>query len=246
MAVDSTSPAGIVTGAASGIGAAVVEQLLAAGASVAAWDLAADRSPDATGRRFDQCVDVCDADRVGEAVSAAAERFGRLDYVVNCAGIYLVASLAEATARDVRRLFDVNVLGTTIVTQAALPHLEAARGSVVNVASTVATKPTMSNAHYAASKAAVAQLTRCWALELGHRGVRVNAVSPGPTRTNIYASAGMDERAVENLLGTRTAQIPLGRAGTPDEVARWICRLAVADEWVTGEVIAVDGGLAVT
>ncbi|MGH8966412.1 MAG: SDR family NAD(P)-dependent oxidoreductase, partial [Actinomycetes bacterium] len=139
---------------------------------------------------------------------------------------------------------DVNVVGTTLVTQALLPDLIAARGAIVNLSSTVGLRASATNAHYAASKAAVAHLTRCWALELAPQGVRVNAVAPGPTATGIYAAAGMPQDAVDELLERRASAIPLGRVGTTGEIARWVSRL-VADEWVTGQVIAVDGGMSI-
>lgn len=229
----------VVTGASSGIGQSTADMLLAQDITVASWDL---KSPN---RGFSQEVDICDGDAVATAAKNTVAEFGRIDAVVNCAGLLLLGSLADTSIEKVRRLFDVNVMGTTLVTQALLPHLIEARGAIVNVASSVAIKATPSNAHYAASKAAVAQLTRCWALELGPSGVRVNAVAPGPTATNIYANAGMSTDQAKNLLSARATDIPLRRTGHPQDIARWIVRLALADEWVTGQVIAVDGGMSI-
>ena len=98
--------------------------------------------------------------------------------------------------------------------------------------------------HYAASKAALAQLTRCWALELGPEGIRVNAIAPGPIRTSLFRNAGMTEAQENELLDTRTATLPLRRAGTPEEAAIWIARLALEDNWTTGAIIPVDGGMS--
>ncbi|HEY5854223.1 MAG TPA: SDR family oxidoreductase [Aldersonia sp.] len=237
---------GVVTGAGSGIGRACVDLLLAHGARVDAWDRSSDALADMAGRDdvATRVVDVTDPDAVRAAAEQARTTWGATDFVVNCAGAFLVGPLAEVSAAAVRGLFDVNVVGTTLVTQALLPALREARGSVVNVASAVALTATPSNAHYAASKAAVAHLTRCWALELGPEGVRVNAVAPGPTATAIYRSAGMSAEQEARLLHDRAATIPLRRLGDPSETACWITRFAVEDDWTTGVVLPVDGGIS--
>lgn len=238
--------AGVVTGAGSGLGLAVVERLLDDGARVAGWD----RNPEALGRLDEHpaavraTVDVTDPDQVHAAAEQARAAWGRIDFLVNSAGVFLVGPLGEVGTAAVRTLFDVNVVGTTLVTQALLPDLIAARGAIVNLSSTVGLRATASNSHYAASKAAIAHLTRCWALELAPHGVRVNALAPGPTRTGIYTAAGMDPAAVDRLLAERAADIPLGRVGDPAEIALWASRL-LADEWVTGHVLPVDGGMSV-
>lgn len=238
--------AGVITGAGSGIGRATAEKLLTDGARVAAWD----RDPDALGRfadhpaAIDVTVDVTDPEQVAAAVEQSRGAWGRIDFLVNSAGVFLVGPLDEVAPSAVRALFDINVIGTTVVTQALLPDLVAARGAIVNLSSTVGLRATGSNSHYAASKAAIAHLTRCWALELAEHGVRVNAVAPGPTPTGIYSAAGMDQPAVDRLLAARADDIPLGRVGDPAEIALWISRL-LADEWVTGHVLPVDGGMSI-
>ncbi|MEV5539000.1 SDR family oxidoreductase [Saccharopolyspora shandongensis] len=237
---------GVVTGAGSGLGRATAELLLDEGARVAGWDISreglqwlSDREPTLTA-----VVDVTDAAQVAAAAEEVRSAWGRVDFLVNSAGVFVLGSLADIEAAAVRRLFDINVTGTTLVTQALLPDLIAGRGAVVNLSSTVALRASASNAHYAASKAAVAQLTRCWALELAPHGVRVNAIAPGPTNTALFASAGMDPAVTATFLAERASTIPLGRTGEPAEVARWITRL-VDDEWVTGHVIPVDGGMSI-
>ena len=237
---------GVVTGAGTGIGRACLEMLVDHGARVDAWD----RSDDALSDLADcdhvaaRTVDVTDVEAVASAAVSAQNHWQRIDFVINCAGAFLVGPLAEVSAASVRSLFEVNVLGTTLVTQALLPALESSRGSIVNVASSVALKPTVSTAHYAASKAAVAHLTRCWALELAPAGVRVNAVAPGPTPTAIYRTAGMSAEQESTLLRERAAAIPLRRVGDPLDTARWIARFALEDDWTTGVVLPVDGGMA--
>ncbi|MQA07868.1 MAG: SDR family oxidoreductase [Pseudonocardiaceae bacterium] len=236
----------VVTGAGSGLGRATAERLLAQGMRVAGWDISQDglewlsQHPSAS----TAAVDVTDPEQVGAATEQVRSAWGRVDCLVNSAGIFLVGPLAEVETSAVRALFDVNVLGTTLVTQALMPDLIASRGAVVNLSSTVALRATASNSHYAASKAAVAQLTRCWALELAPHGVRVNALAPGPTNTAIYTSAGIEPADVAALLADRAARIPMGRAGDPTEIALWVVRL-IDDEWVTGHVIPVDGGMSI-
>lgn len=236
----------VVTGAGSGLGRATAEVLLERGARVAGWDISLDGLRWLSGREraLTSAVDVTDPDRVAAAAEEVRGAWGRVDFVVNSAGIFVLGALADIEPAEVRRLFDINVTGTTLVTQALLPDLIAARGAVVNLSSTVALKASVSNAHYAASKAAVAQLTRCWALELAPHGVRVNAVAPGPTNTPLFAAAGMDPAVTETFLAERASTIPLGRTGEPAEVARWITRF-LDDEWVTGHVLPVDGGTSI-
>ncbi len=130
--------------------------------------------------------------------------------------------------------------------QAALPHLARSRGAVINVSSTYGHKAAPYISHYAASKAALEHLTRCWALELAPKGIRVNSVAPGPTETPALSSFGLPPEAVEQIKLREIQMIPLGRRGAPDEVARWIVRLGSSDEdWITGQVISVDGGLSI-
>ncbi|MEB3371741.1 SDR family NAD(P)-dependent oxidoreductase [Saccharopolyspora mangrovi] len=237
---------GVVTGAGSGLGRASAELLLDHGVRVAGWDISDDGLTWLSRRESARTtvVDVTDAAQVAAAADEVRGTWGRVDFLVNSAGIFVLGSLADVEATDVRRLFDINVTGTTLVTQSLLPDLIAARGAVVNLSSTVALKASVSNAHYAASKAAVAQLTRCWALELAPHGVRVNAVAPGPTNTPLFATAGMDSATTEAFLAQRASTIPLGRTGEPVEVARWITRF-IDDEWITGHVLPVDGGTSI-
>ncbi|MBY4127550.1 SDR family oxidoreductase [Rhodococcus fascians] len=237
---------GVITGAGTGIGRASLELFLEAGARVDAWDRDPEALLDLAGMDgvCARTVDVTDPVRVTEAAAEAHRRWGTIDFVVNCAGAFLVGPLAEVTPAAVKTLFDVNVLGTTMVTQALLPNIIESAGSIVNVASAVAIRPAASNSHYAASKAAVAHLTKCWAMELGPTGVRVNAVAPGPTATSIYRSAGMSAEQEATLLAERAESIPLRRVGEPLDTARWIARFALEEDWTTGAVLPVDGGMS--
>jgi NAD(P)-dependent dehydrogenase (short-subunit alcohol dehydrogenase family) len=155
--------------------------------------------------------------------------------------------LKDATAERIASIFVVNVVGPSLLMAAALPYLATTKGAVVNVSSTFGHKAAADLSHYAASKAALEHLTRCWALELAPQGIRVNAVAAGPTEsgalTGMMGLSAEHAAAVEEM---EREQIPLKRRGQPNDVARWIVQLTdPASAWVTGQVISVDGGLSV-
>jgi len=239
--------AGVVTGAGGGLGRACAEHLLELGHAVEGWDRDGEAVAWLSGDgAAAQAVDVTDPDAVVAAAAATRARWGRVDFVVNSAGILAMGGLEESTAAQLRRMLDVNVVGTLLVTQAFVPDLAATHGAVVNLASTVALKPVVPTSSYAATKAAVAHLTRCWALELGPRGIRVNAVAPGPIDTGIFAAAGMTPQQVTDLLARRAQKAPLRRSGSVEDVARWVAHLVTDDGgWVTGAVLPVDGGMSI-
>jgi NAD(P)-dependent dehydrogenase (short-subunit alcohol dehydrogenase family) len=232
----------LVTGSGGGIGAGIARRLHAAGARVAvhyagnraaAEALAAD-----LGERT--CVVHGDVERdaqrlCGDVVAA----FGRLDALVNNAAIQPVAPLLELGADDVREMLRVNVAGVVALTHAAAQHMLAARsGSVVNVASIEGLQPAAGHSHYAASKAAVLMHTRAAALELGPRGIRVNAVAPGLIDRAGLAAAWPDG------VGRWQAACPLERLGTADDVADAVLfLLSDAARWISGATLVVDGGM---
>jgi NAD(P)-dependent dehydrogenase (short-subunit alcohol dehydrogenase family) len=142
-------------------------------------------------------------------------------------------------------IFAVNVFGPSLLATAALPHLKASRGAIVNVSSTFGHKAAAMLSHYAASKAALEHLTRCWALELAADGIRVNAVAAGPTETDFLVERmGLTGEKADEVKRQERERIPLGRRGSPDDVAKWIVSLSSPSaDWITGQVLAVDGGL---
>ena len=240
----------IVTGAGSGIGRASARAFSSAGAHV----LGVGRRPNALEETAaghpgiaTLSADLRDPGAPREVIGAATGRWGRLDVLVNNAGATAMMPLAETTAAGIDDLLSLNVTAPSLLAHAALPHLLRSKGSIVNVSSTYGHRPLPGAAHYAASKAAVEQLTRSWALELAPDGVRVNAVAPGPTESEALASAGLPDATVAAIKRAEAARIPLGRRGEPEEVAAWIVRLAdPATTWLTGQVLAVDGGLHLT
>ncbi|MFD6193484.1 SDR family NAD(P)-dependent oxidoreductase [Streptomyces sp. NPDC060275] len=237
----------IVTGAGSGIGRATSVALAEAGARVLGVGRRKDALQD-TARRHPNIatlpLDLRGEDAAGEVVAAAVERWGRIDLLVNNAGALALMPLAETDASVIGDLFQVNVTAPSLLAHAALPHLKRSSGSIVNVSSTYGHRPLAGGAHYAATKSALEQLTRSWALELAAEGVRVNAVAPGPTETNVMAAAGLPEEVIREVRTSERERIPAGRIGLPEDVADWILRIAdPRGAHLTGQVLTVDGGL---
>ncbi|WP_441231759.1 SDR family NAD(P)-dependent oxidoreductase [Tardiphaga sp. 215_C5_N2_1] len=190
-------------------------------------------------------ADAASAEDAKRTIAKTIDLWGRVDALVNNAGAGAILPLADATADRIMDIFSVNVLGPSLLAAAALPHLKATRGTIVNVSSTFGHKPVAGLSHYAASKAALEQLTRCWALELAPLGIRVNAVAAGPTESGaLTGMMGLSPEQAAAIKEQERARIPLGRRGVPDDLAEWIVRLSSpASEWMTGQVVAVDGGL---
>lgn len=238
----------LITGGAAGIGRAAALQFAQGGARVVV-----------TGRREAPLQAlaaehpgigyvVADAGKAADAprtIAAVIERHGRLDVLVNNAGAGAILPLADAEAAQVRDIFEVNVIGPSLLARAALPHLEASRGVILNLSSTFGHKAGALLSHYGASKAAVEHLTRCWALELAPRGIRVNAIAAGPTETDFLAERmGLTPEQIQAVKADEAVRIPLGRRGEPADVAAAIVALAgPMGGWITGQVFAVDGGL---
>jgi 2-deoxy-D-gluconate 3-dehydrogenase len=250
----------VVTGAGSGIGRAVARRFAGCGARVLATDLSAD----AAAATADELVaggaearalaadvrEPADADRTA---AAALEAWGRLDVLVNSAGIFPSAPALDAPPELWDDVLRVNTLGTFLTSRACARAMDGG-GAIVNLASKSAFQPTRGMAHYAASKGAVAMLTKALALELAPLAVRVNAVAPGAIHTegSERAAAGLGAGTLggidkEAVVAAFQARCPLGREGEPDEIARVVLFLATpASSYMTGSVVLVDGGYLLT
>lgn len=241
----------IVTGGTSGIGRATALSFAEHGAKVIVTGCRAGPLAEATADHPLIAGFIADVSAPGDAartVNETLNTWGRVDIVVNNAGVGTALPMAEVTAELVTRIFAVNVLGPSLLAAAALPYLASSKGAIVNVSSTLGHKAAAGRSHDAASKAALDHLTRCWALELAPRGVRVNAVAAGPMESGAPTRMMVPSpEPVEAVDEQAREQIPLKRRGYPAEVARWIVSLAdPASEWVTGQVVTIDGGLGIS
>jgi 3-oxoacyl-[acyl-carrier protein] reductase len=236
----------VVTGGARGIGKAICRRLSAAGAQIALLDVnlegaqatAQELSAAGAQARAYAC-DVSDAAGVEAVVEQILKDFGRIDVLVNNAGITRDQLLIRLADDAWKKVLDVNLSGTFYMTRAvARPMLRARSGAIVNVASVVGLVGNAGQANYSASKAGVTGLTKTAARELGGRGIRVNAVAPGFIDTEMTAALSAEQKK------KLTEGLPLGRLGTPEDVAAAVCFLASDDAaYVTGQVLNVCGGM---
>jgi len=247
---DFTGRTAVVTGGASGIGNAIARALAARGARVAIVDVRADGAAAAAADLPAAAApvhagfgcDVTDEASVARTVAAVSEHFGRIDVLVNCAGIAALAPAEDLDAATWAKTIDVNLTGTYRVAQAAGRHMLAAGyGRIVNIASQAAHVGIDGHAAYCASKAGVIGLTRVLALEWGGRGVTVNTVSPTVVLTDLGRAAWANENGIRHQ-----DEIPTGRFATPDEIAAAVLFLAgESSAMVNGADLRVDGGFTI-
>lgn len=242
----------IVTGATSGIGLATARAFAEVGGRVVAVGrnpeaLAAVADASAMGRIVPCEADITANDAPDQIVRAAIDAFGKVDVLVNGAGVIASGPLEHTTDETWDAMMAVNVRAPFRLMRAAAPHLRARRGCVVNVSSVNGLRAFAGVLAYNVSKAAIDHLTRCAALEFAPAGVRVNGVNPGVTVTNLHRRGGMTPEQYVAFLQRAQETHPLGRPGQPDEVARVILFLASdAAGFVTGETLPVDGGRHLT
>jgi 3-oxoacyl-[acyl-carrier protein] reductase len=238
----------VVTGASKGIGAAIAKSLAADGASVvvnyATSKAGAERVVSAITSAGGKAVvvggDVSKAAEAQGIIDAAIKNYGRLDILVNNSGVYEFAAIEAITEEQFHRIFNINVLGLLLTTQAALKHIGEG-GSIINVGSVVSRITPPGAAVYTGTKGAVDAITGVLARELGPRGIRVNALNPGMVETEGTHAAGFLNTDFEKATISRT---PLGRIGQPGDIASVAVFLASDDSaWLTGEQILAGGGL---
>jgi NAD(P)-dependent dehydrogenase (short-subunit alcohol dehydrogenase family) len=240
----------IVTGATSGIGRATALRASECGGSVAM-----------VARRAEELAKLCagrervlpiaadltretDRERVVEQTLKA---FGGIDVLVNAAGIIANGTIETTTLDAWDTMMDINLRSLFRLTQLALPSILTRKGNIVNVSSVTGVRSFPNVLAYCVSKAGVDQLTHCAALELGPKGVRINAVDPGVVQTNLHRTSGMAEEAYGKFLEHSTSTHPIGRIGQPEEVAELILFLASERAgWITGASYSIDGGRAQT
>jgi len=244
----------VVTGGGSGIGRAAAALFAREGAAVAVVDVAAAAAGETAGqitsgggRALAVTADVSDAGQVGRAFGEILAEYGRLDVLYNNAGVNSSGSVADATDDDWDRAFAVNAKGTFLCSRAAArPMLAAGAGSIINQGSVAAVVGVANFASYCASKGAVVALTRSMSVDLAPRGIRVNVICPGtvytPLMEPMLRARGQGDLAAG--LAMTTAKYPIGRLGTPEEIAAVALFLACADSsFLTGSVITADGGM---
>lgn len=244
----------VVTGASSGIGRATSILFAQTGATVVAVGrkeaelskLATDVEK-APGLIRANVADVEDPAQIDELVSETINQFGQIDVLVNAAGTIKNGSIESTTLSEWDQMLGLNLRSVFYLMQKCAPFLAATSGNIVNVSSVTGLRAFPNVLAYCVSKAGIDQLTRCAALELAPKGVRVNAVNPGVVVTNLHKRGGMGDDDYDKFLEHSKSTHPIGRAGTAEEVAELIAFLA-SDKagWITGATYAIDGGRSQT
>ncbi len=230
----------VVTGGASGIGLATARLAGGLGARVAVLDVNEGALSGGEQTLRIPC-DVSSATQVQVAMARVIESFGRIDSLVNCAGIAIRNPVHETDEESWRRVLDVNLSGVFLTSKYGLPHFPENGGAIVHVSSVTGIVGVRGRAAYSASKGALIALTKNMAVDYASRGIRVNCVCPGFVKTPLIGTIVADAARTARL----TAMHPLGRLGEPDDIARAIVFLiSSAASWITGQAIVVDGGFS--
>jgi NAD(P)-dependent dehydrogenase (short-subunit alcohol dehydrogenase family) len=240
----------LITGAGSGVGRATALKFASEGARVALVARRGDQLAGVVktiqtsgGKAWAIVADLTKEADIERAVRETVEAFGGIDVLVNAAGIIATGTIETTRLQDWDYMMNVNARAPFYLMQCAMPHLVERKGNVVNVSSVNGLRAFPGVLAYCVSKAAVDQLTHCAALELAGKGVRVNAVNPGVTVTNLHRTSGMSEEAYANFLERSKTTHPLGRVGQPEEIAELIFFLASPKAgWITGASYSIDGG----
>jgi len=244
----------IITGASSGIGRATAlrfgresASVLTVGRDANALAEVAALVQKSGGRAETLAVDVTQANAAEQIVAAAVHHFGGLTTLVNAAGIIGTGSIETTTDDQWDAMMDINSRAPFRLMRAAVPALIQSKGSIVNVSSVTGLRSFPGVLAYCVSKSAIDQLTRCAALELAPKGVRVNAVNPGVVISNMHRRGRMNDESYSAFLEHSKATHPIGRPGEPAEIADLIFFLASPNAaWITGETVSIDGGRHLT
>jgi len=244
----------IVTGASSGIGRATAELFIQRGANVALagrrkepLEEIAQLAESLPNKAFVVAADLAEEKQATSCVSRAAELLGGVDVLINAAGILKSGRIEDTSPELWDEMMNINLRAVFHVMKLALPHLERTRGNIVNVSSVTGPRSFPGVLAYCVSKAGLDQLTRCAALELAAKGIRVNAVNPGVVVTGLHRAGGMSDEAYAAFVEHSKTTHPLGRVGRADEVAELIYFLASERAgWITGATVSIDGGRALT
>jgi 3-oxoacyl-[acyl-carrier protein] reductase len=241
----------VVTGASKGIGASIAKHLSAEGASIVVnyasdkkgADLVVAEIVKTGGKAIAIQASVAIESDVASLFDQTAKAYGKVDILINNAGVYAFAPIEDVTSAEFTRQFNTNVLGLLLVTKTALPLFPETGGSIVNLSSVVSTMAPPTASVYAATKGAIDTITKTLAKELGARKIRVNAVNPGMVITEGLNASGLAGSSFETQM---IALTPLGRAGHPDDIAMPVVFLASEDaRWITGETLYVSGGAGI-
>jgi len=246
--------AAVVTGASSGIGRATAIRFAREGAHVALvarrWDelkRLAEQIEQDGGSAIPICTDVTKTTEVESCIETVVNTLGGIDVLVNAAGIIARGGIQEATLQEWDRMIEVNVRSMFYMIKRALPYLIERKGAIVNVSSVASFRAYSGMVSYCVSKAAVDQLTRCVALDLAGKGVRVNAVNPGTVATDLHYASGMKAEDYAAFIEHSKRTHPLGRVGKAEEIAELIYFLASPRAaWITGVTYPIDGGRSLT
>jgi 3-oxoacyl-[acyl-carrier protein] reductase len=244
-----TGKVALVTGASKGIGASIAEQLAEEGASVVVNYSTSKEEAERIvqsiegngGKAIAIQANMANQKDIDRLFSETKKAFGKLDILINNAGIYEFVPLEQITAEHFHKHFDLNVLGLLLACQAAIKYFSPSGGSIVNISSIASTIHAPNSAVYSGTKAAVDAITRILASELGPRKIRVNSINPGMVKTEGTKSAGILESDFRKEVEAKT---PLGRIGIPKDIAPAVAFLASDDAgWITGESLFITGGL---
>ena len=244
----------IITGASSGIGRAAAglfaengARVVATGRNQAELNHLGEEIRQKDGLIKTVLSDLSETGQIDKLVTEVAENFGRIDILVNAAGIIGSGSIETTSLDEWDKMLNINLRSVFYLMQKCVPHLEKNKGNIVNVSSVTGLRAFPGVLAYCVSKAGIDQLTRCAALELAPKGIRVNAVNPGVVKTNLHKRSGMEDERYRAFLEHSKTTHPLGRVGEANEVAELIYFLASEKAgWITGATYEIDGGRAQT